>query len=155
MNTQTLQHKAILLTDLLHVIEQLGKSKDKTGLSAVIDAAQEHANAITGQLDFIADSVGLEATLNNTPVMKLFRKYLALREANREIPADTTDEDLDAICVPLHDLEDQIFAARPFTPADFAAKAIIAHGFGEIDADYGNNDFWREARDLVGMKQPA
>lgn len=48
---EDLQDKSALLIDLLRVIEALHDTEGPTGLSAVIDAAQSHAQYINDALE--------------------------------------------------------------------------------------------------------
>ena len=153
-STEDLERRTLLLSDLLKVIEHMHDMEGANGLSAVIDAAQEHVDFISRALDIVSREVAPNAV--NTPVMKLFRSWMALREmifaAMDALPKDADEEPLYA---PLDILEKQIVRTESLTAADFAAKMIICTSEGTLNFDWKSDPVWAEARKLVGMNDAA
>ncbi len=90
-------------------------------------------------------------------IIRLFREWydLSAKYQTYEVPAGL-DEDRELarlFCTRLRDIERELEAIPSVTAADFAAKALITHEFGDYSGIDAEAPFWMEARRLTGVTQ--
>ncbi|MCB1468095.1 MAG: hypothetical protein KDK08_13350 [Rhizobiaceae bacterium] len=96
--------------------------------------------------------VPLPAAAAETPVMRLYRRYVALSDAASAHISTTADEDaeLDRLFYNERDrIENEMFALPSQTPQDMAAKMLVVHSHGEQSCLDFDGMYRAEARALV------
>lgn len=127
-----------------------------SGLSADSQVTRRNilrAAPAAGMAAMLSGALPAEAKAE-TPIIALYRRYRAITDAADDYKPDdlsVTDEEMDQLFYnERDDIERELMAHPCETPADFAAKMIVATRDGGVYVDWYKGDIWAEARALVG-----
>jgi hypothetical protein len=145
------QEKALHLRTMLDALQLMNLEKlDPKTQGDLIGSACMLARDINISLDIVNLPEEEPAPVAETPVIALYRQYAAITDEAEAHPS-IDDDELDRLFYNRRDeIEDRMMALPCQTPADFAAKSIIAHCHGGVVPDWETNPIWIEARALVG-----
>ncbi|MCE6959984.1 hypothetical protein LAZ40_13230 [Cereibacter sphaeroides] len=88
---------------------------------------------------------------DDTPVMRLCRKWEAMRAAEDTVWNEVSEATLEAMIVARSTLEARILKTPSECAADFAAKLVAFTCWGEcVLSDAGAGQIWDDARTLLG-----
>lgn len=90
------------------------------------------------------------ATAMNSQIADLFEKRMYLEGWINKNTHRFTDDELDAYCDEVSDIDAQILSLPSTSAGDFAAKVIVDSSRGGCWADWETGPLWIEARALTG-----
>lgn len=145
------QNKSLHLRTMLDALQGLNLRNIEPKIQGdLIGSACMVAEDLNTSLDIVNLPDEKGDTAAETPVMALYRQYAAITEEAVGHPS-IDDEELDRLFYNRRDeIEDRMMTTPCRTPADFAAKAIVASANGGVIQDWENGPIWVEARALVG-----
>lgn len=88
-----------------------------------------------------------------SPIQALFRQHNAIEKRIGSLAQTATNEDLEPYYEELFEVHDQLMAIPAQSAADFAAKVIVDTCRGSTFAEWEDGHLWKEARQLVGVRQ--
>ena len=90
-----------------------------------------------------------------SPIQALFRQYNSMNDRIGVLARSRTDEELEPYYDELFEVHDRLMAIPAQSAEDFAAKVIVDTCRGSLFSDWEDGEFWKEARQLVGMRHPT
>ncbi len=145
------QDKSLHLRTMLDALQGLNLRNIEPKIQGdLIGSACMVAEDLNTSLDIVNLPDEKGDTAAETPIMALYRQHVEITKEAMDHPS-IDDDELDRLFYNRRDeIEDRMMALPCQTPADFAAKSIIAHCHGGVVPDWETNPIWIEARALVG-----